>query len=397
MISPEGIRKQIEKWWPEVLRAGLTGEPCFPKPLQRIGRVKANERLEAFDRIRSQQQALLAECKSRTGKGFTLHWEERNYRNIGPNRFISKITIDTLADYLHLLRRNGIYQRFQDDVSLIKGSIPTLHDWCVNHPLDIIAHHGQWPDLLTVVRYFMDEHQPGRFYIRELPLAIPTKFIETHRRILSSLLDEVLAPEQINEAYRGVKVFEQRYGLKYRQPMIRLRLLDEALARQHFSGLSDLQIPLDDFARLELPLHRVIILENKTNYSNLMNFLTLPQTTATAGLFGSGFGLGRLQGVEWLQRLDILYWGDLDAHGLQILSQLRGYFPHVRSFLMDRATLDAFPQYVQTDAPASTTLMPAHLTPEEHALFEYLNTNRLRLEQERIPLGYVRERLVGWV
>ncbi len=55
---------------------------------------------------------------------------------------------------------------------------------------------------------------------------------------------------------------------------MRLRLLDEAMAQQYFSNLGDLNIPLDDFAKLRLPLQRVIILENKTNYYNLMNLIT---------------------------------------------------------------------------------------------------------------------------
>lgn len=393
MISPGEIQQQAERWWPEVLRASLTGEPYFPKPLSRIGKVKANERLQDFDRIRAQQQTLLAGCKSSNGNGYTLHWEERNYHNVGRNRFIAAITVDTLDDYLYLLRRKAAHHRFLADARLIAEQVPELQGWRVDNPLEIEAYHGQWPDLLRVVRYFLDEHQPGQYYIRELPLAIPTKFIESHLKVLSSLLDAVLPPEQVNEAYQGVRQFEQRYGLKYRQPMVRLRLLDMAMAQEYFSGLSDLQIPLDDFAQLRLPLQRVIILENKTNFSNLMNFLTLPQLPGTGGIFGSGFGLGRLKGIEWIKQVELLYWGDLDAHGLQILSQLRGYFPHTQAFLMDRATLDAFPQYVLTDVPVSTATTLPHLTEEEQALFDYLNANRLRLEQERIPVAYVQERL----
>ena len=393
MISPREIQEQAERWWPEVLRATLTGEPYFPQNLNRIGKVKTNERLQAFDRIRAQQEALLAGCKSRNGQGYTLHWEERNYRNVGRNRFITGISIDTLAAYLYLLRRGAAHRRFLEDAQLIGEQVPELEAWCKDNPLEIEACQGQWPDLLRVVRYFLDEHQPGQYYIRELPLAIPTKFIESHLKVLASLLDAVLPSERVNQGFRGVNQFEQRYGLKYRQPMVRLRLLDTAMAQEYFSGLSDLQIPLDDFTGLCLPLQRVIILENKTNFSNLMNFLTLPQLSGTAGIFGSGFGLGRLKDIEWLHKLEIRYWGDLDAHGLQILSQLRGYFPHAKALLMDRATLDAFPQYVLTDAPESTASTLLHLTEEEQALFDYLNTNRLRLEQERIPVAYVRERL----
>ena len=399
MISPEAILQQAETWWPDVLRATLTGEAFFPRTLNRIDKVKTAERLEEFDRIRAEQQALLAGSKARNEKGYTLHWEERNYRNVGRNRFIAGVSIDTLEDYLHLLRRGAVHRRFVDDAALILREIPQLQEWCIQRPLEIEACHGIWPELLLTVRYFMDEHRPGRYYIRELPLALPTKFIETHRKVLASMLDAVLPPEGIDENFRGVQQFEQRYGLKYRQPMVRLRLLDADLARQYFSGLSDLQIPLNDFAQLSIPVQKVVILENKTNFSNLMNFLTLPQHPGTAGIFGSGFGLGLLKDIEWLRKADIFYWGDLDAHGLQILSQLRGYYPQTRSFLMDRATLDAFPEYHLTDAPESTAGTLPHLTEEEQVLFNHLNTNRLRLEQERIPLGYVRDLLVRslWV
>ncbi len=393
MISYEAILQQAEAWWPEVLRASLTGTPFFPRPINRVGKVKPRERLEEFDRIQAQQQALIA----RKDKGYTLHWEERNYRNVGRNRFIAGVSVDTLDDYLYLLRRGPAHRRFLDDAGLILKEVPALRDWCVQNPLEIEAHHPYWLHLLRVVRYFLDEHRPGQYYIRELPLAVPTKFIETHRKVLASMLDAVLPPDRIDETFRGVQQFEQRYGLKYRQPMVRLRLLDAELARQYFSGLTDLQIPLDDFSKLTLPLQRVIILENKTNFSNLMNFLTLPQYPATAGLFGSGFGLAQLKDIEWLRKTDILYWGDLDAHGLQILSQLRGYYPQTRAFLMDRATLDAFPEYVQTDAPESTAGRLPNLTEAEQSLFDYLNQNRLRLEQERIPVGYVVGRLQSTV
>lgn len=395
MIGPEHIREQAERWWAEVLRASLEGLSYFPKALRGIGKVKVEERLLEFDRIRKEQNRLISHCKTRRGKGFTLHWEERNYRNVGQNRFIQRITIDNLDDYLYLLQRETTYWQFQQDAALILAQLPQLRDWCLNNVLIIEQYHGKWSYLLEVVRYFLYDLSINRYYIRELPLAIPTKFVETHRSVLSSMLDVVLPPNRIDDRYRAPKDFEQRYGLKYRQPTVRLRLLDSVIADTFFNGLDDLQVPLDQFVQLRMPLQRVIILENKTNFSNLMNFLTLPQFPGTAGIFGSGFGLGRLQPVPWLHEVDIFYWGDLDAHGLQILSQLRGYFPHTRAFLMDRTTLDAFSEYALTGAAPSTASALPHLTDEEHQLFDYLNRHQLRLEQERIPLAYVREKLAA--
>ncbi|MEO0734335.1 MAG: Wadjet anti-phage system protein JetD domain-containing protein [Bacteroidota bacterium] len=63
-----------------------------------------------------------------------------------------------------------------------------------------------------------------------------------------------------------------------------------------------------------------------------MNFLSLPDLWATAGLFGSGFQAGNLRAATWLQDTELPYWGDLDTHGLQIVNQLRGTFPTCKLF-----------------------------------------------------------------
>lgn len=394
MITPAEIRKKAGRWWPRVLCSYQTGEAFFPQDISRIGKVKPAERLRHFDRIRSAQDELIAHSKSRLGYGYTLHWIEQQSRSVGRNRFIDRISFASLEDYLRFLGRTEVWQHYCENYQQIVAALPELSAWCREHPQQIVRYHEQWPDLLRVVHYFKNDYEPDRYYIRELPVAVPTKFIESHKTILLPLLDQVLPSEVIREGFQGVRQFEQRYGLRYEEPLVRLRLLDAELARQHFSGLQDWSIPLRDFVGLSLPLKRAIILENKTSYNNLLAFLTLPQLQATAGIWGSGFRVGLLKNADWLHRLSLYYWGDIDAHGLQILAQLRGYFPHVQPLMMDRPTLDAFPEY-HVEAPESTATELPQLTPAEQELFHHLNTHRLRLEQERIPLDYVRAVLNG--
>ncbi|WP_282776794.1 Wadjet anti-phage system protein JetD domain-containing protein [Phaeodactylibacter xiamenensis] len=391
MITEKAALQQLEKWWPKVLRAGLEQADYFPRSLSRIGKPKQKDWIENFEQVRSAQEQWLKRSQPYKSKGWSLSWEERDYRSIGRNRFIHSIDVATLEDYLYLLKREQAYAQVMADAAMIAGEIPGLQLWCIASPLDVESHHTQWNELLKVVRYFMEEHRPGQYYIRELPLDIPTKFIETHKRLLISLLDEVLPGSRINDQFRGVRHFEQRYGLKYRQPMVRLRLMDVYLADQYFSGVQDLALPLDALAQLKLTVRRAIILENKTNYTNLMNLLTLPQAKETIGIFGSGFGVGALSEVAWLSEVELFYWGDIDAHGLQILSRLRAHHPHVRPFLMDEQTLKVFAEYVRYDAPYSPAASLPGLNNKEKALFEELNARQMRLEQEHIPLDYVKQ------
>ena len=91
--------------------------------------------------------------------------------------------------------------------------------------------------------------------------------------------------------------------------------------------------------------------------------------------------------MKWLKEANIFYWGDLDAHGFQILSEFRTNYKHVRSFLMDRKTFDTF---FEGDIGGKTNVeKDLCLTPLENEMYQYLKTNNFQLEQEKIPFEYM--------
>ncbi len=83
-------------------------------------------------------------------------------------------------------------------------------------------------------------------------------------------------------------------------------------------------------------------------------------------------------------------------HGFAILSRLRGYFPHTRSFLMDRDTLVAHRDLWTEELSGTRVLrdLPT-LDPHEQALYDDLRNDRLgdrvRLEQERVKYQLVQK------
>ena len=94
-----------------------------------------------------------------------------------------------------------------------------------------------------------------------------------------------------------------------------------------------------------------------------------------------------MKDVEWMKTKKIYYWGDLDAHGFQILSEIRTHFVQLESFLMNRETFDKF---FDEDTGAETNVeKELCLTQEEDEMFRYLKENNYRLEQEKIPFEYV--------
>lgn len=129
---------------------------------------------------------------------------------------------------------------------------------------------------------------------------------------------------------------------------------------------------------------------------NETNFLAFPQVRDAIVIFGAGYGWDALARSHWLRKCPIHYWGDIDTHGFGILDQLRGYFDHVASFLMDRATLDAHAHvWGSDDKPLRGDLH--RLTSEERDLYDDLRDNRiragLRLEQEHIGFQWLAHRL----
>jgi hypothetical protein len=131
---------------------------------------------------------------------------------------------------------------------------------------------------------------------------------------------------------------------------------------------------------------RVFIIENEITY------LAFPLPAQAIVIYGSGYAAGQFGPLAWLADLDLVYWGDIDTHGLAILSRVRHRFPHARSILMDEATLLAHrPQWGTEPDPTSATL--THLSVAEQSLYHSLRNGafgeRLRLEQEFISFASV--------
>jgi hypothetical protein len=79
--------------------------------------------------------------------------------------------------------------------------------------------------------------------------------------------------------------------------------------------------------------------------------------------------------------------------GFEILSQFKGYFSHTESFLMNKETFEKF--FENDNGTPSKITTDLYLTEEEKQLYETLKTNNWRLEQEKIPQGYIIDKLIN--
>lgn len=378
-MTPEEIIKRAERKFHGVLREWLSGEAFSPIEYP-VGMLSKNlaERRQQIESLRSQSKAA---C----GTGYTLEWDTVKMHTLGKQTQPNRVIIANLDDYLALVRKRTVFDHFVADVRKIRQKFPVVESWIHTRPQDVIEYHGKWDDLLAVCDYFVKHPRPNA-YLRELPISVHTKFIEINNRILRDLLDRLLPPETIN---REAIDFNQRFGLKDKPALVRLRLLEEQLDWQYGLRVDDLSLPVDQVAHLlthHIQPKHVIIVEN------LINFLTLPKIPNSVGLFGGGFAVHLLRDVSWLMNCDVIYWGDIDAHGFEILSDLRGLFSHTISLMMDQETFDTHSQYV-VSGMSSRSERFGYLTDAEAQLAQIIVERGLRLEQEHIPQAYAVTRL----
>ena len=114
MISPDQIKITAGKWWREVLQCEVNGETLFPKTLNRIGKIKPSETIQNVDQVQQEINSLRKYSKEKIGYGYTVVWSESNNRKVGRNLFPSNITVDSLEDYLKLLKKENEFKQFKN-------------------------------------------------------------------------------------------------------------------------------------------------------------------------------------------------------------------------------------------------------------------------------------------
>jgi len=379
MINPEEIRQQAMKWWKPFLQSTIMGENFFPREIDRIGKVRPGDITSRFGMLQDEITQLRKHSKNETGSGYLLITPERNFRRTGTHELPDRIVFETSADYLHFTGKKMEYERFLRHYALVVEHLPVLQQWVFHKPLFLTLPNIEWEGILAVCSYFVANPRPN-LYLRQLPVRVHTKFIEDNAAMVSSLLD-FLIPDHIRDKIERHPA--NRYYLLRDEPLIRLRMLDRALAFPN--NIRDLSIPLPDFENGEWACGNVIITENK------MNFLTLPELPSTMAIWsGGGFMVSYLRNARWLEQKRIFYWGDIDEHGFQILHQVRSYYGQTESVLMDISTFESFREFI-VEGERNNTEMLAMLKAEEHSMYDQLRAAAAdcnRLEQEKIPQEY---------
>ncbi len=382
---PQDLKARLARLWDrgELLRDAVTGQTRFP--LRWVIRQPASPELTAqFEAVRAWA------AQWRDAGPWRLEWQQIRHRVQGQQALPAVAWIDSLEDALDCLGKQRDWRRFANLLDATRRQAPCLVPWLAKRPMQALELQPEWARLLSVVDWVRRHPRPG-VYLRQVDLpGVHSKFIEQHRAVLAELLDLALPAHCVDACRTGVAQFARRYGFLDKPARIRFRILDPALALIPGARCPDATLDAGSFSRLQLPVRQVFITENE------VNFLAFPARPDALVIFGAGYGWDALAQARWLERCPLHYWGDIDTHGFAILDQLRGYFAHVQSVLMDRATLLAHEAFWGSEGSPQRADLP-RLTESERQLYDDLRDNRigkaLRLEQEHLAYGWVRTRI----
>lgn len=367
----------------DLLREAFTANRRFPLRLS-LKTPDSADLSSRFDEVRSWAAELAAHPVLR------LELREVQHRVQGVQRLPTGAWIDSLDGALSWLDKQREWNRFLSLVETTRQSFPGLLPWLEKRPLAALELAGEWPQLLAVVAWLVENPRPN-IYLRQMDLPnLHTKFVEAHRGVLAELLDLALPHGVVDTTRSGSRQFAARYGFLDKPVLIRFRVLDPEIMWGLAPLCPDIALDAESLSRLCISAKRVFITENE------VNFLAFPRVSDSIVIFGAGYGWEALGRCRWLHHCSIHYWGDIDTHGFGILDQLRVHFDHTDSFLMDRATLDAHKLFWGVeDSPLRVDL--PRLSEEERSLYHSLRNNSiqngLRLEQEYVSFGWLNQHL----
>lgn len=312
------------------------------------------------------------------------------WRRMGEQTLPERLTFSSPVAVAEFVGQSATWSRVVKRRHHLLDRWPLLSEIGLGAYFEVLA---TWSDadferLVSLLIWFSQNPRSG-LYLRQLPVSgIDTKWIDLHRRgVVADLLRRLkgypaATDRQDGQAREAASLdFYELCGLRRPTPRVRVLLLCPAM-RAACGGLRDIEAPVEQLQQLCIRPRQALIVENQESaYS-------LPDFEGTVALVKLGNAVSLAAQLPWMNATAIVYWGDLDSHGLAILAQARKSLKSVTSILMDEDTLlgnrDRWVQEPTLAGSAAEHL----LTPGEREVYKGLVEgrwgDRVRLEQERI-------------
>lgn len=375
LLHPEQVRDWLVRRYNNQHKAWLIGGGEWPLRVP-LGTLTENE----FSRDVSAVRAWVDAWEGWRGAGL-LETEERRWPRLGSQTLPTYVTLASpleVAQWIGQERRWGrACQRF--DVMTQTWAQLQGRAGLERH-FDLLADYSDadFNRLMSALTWFLANPR-SELYVRQLPIeGVDTKWIEKRSAVVVQLLGLLRGESAEVDFFTAT-------GLRKLTHRVRMRVLCPVL-RAQMGGLKDVEGPVEEFAQLALSPAAVLILENQESG------VALPDMAGVVAFLKLGNAVSSLGAIPWLTGVPAVYWGDIDTHGMAILSRARKVLPGIRSVLMDEQTLVRFKELIVQEPTQHSDVELKELEPPERAVFGGLRSGlwgaKVRLEQERIPWAF---------
>ncbi len=342
---------------------------------------------ENFPAVR--EWALTWQQAAETAGGISLDYEDWPTRNFGRVRIPRNARVTSVEDVARLLQRSeelSAAQRRCESLSALDPRLVLL----ANYWPAVVALADTDFDILCRFIRLVPLTQPASVRVREVACAgMHSKFLEQNRSLLTPIFAALgVASNADAKGWAGKLGF-----VDDETALFELRDLDGALLPYpHFALPASSLLASPVRGSISSQLVGVVIVENAAT------FRALPPVPGVIAIFGRGDAVRMLAAASWLADLPVLYAGDLDRAGFQMVAALRrAGLSHLETAFMDADTAMGLRPYWVADAsrpgPAQAY---AGLTDAEHSAQQLMEEGPWRLEQERIAMDVWVERLRCW-
>ncbi len=364
---------QLEKFYKAYCRNCIAGQPFAPLVL-RGGKNKPPTTAELHQLVHQFQQYE----KKDSGNGWKIEWSDWSSKKLGNQKWPSSITVESEEDYIFLLKKENEIRLFKSQLQTLLGWRPVIKDFLISDPFSVLQYKNDWDGICSVIDYIVS-NDVRHHYVRSLPVPVHTKFIQDHQAVILSIL-KILFPDRLLSDSNDIEI---ALGLQRKSHLFTIRWLDKLLADKYTNRIALLGLGCETLKNVNWLVKEIWLVENETN------LYLLPEKKDAMVIFSKGYALNQLYDIPLLHASNLYYWGDLDEDGYIMLNRIRKHYPHIISVCMDEETVKVHSSEIGKQPIKYKARIFDVLTAQENAAFEMLFTLNGRLEQERLNLDYV--------
>lgn len=408
VIQQDAVELLRAKYWKntKTLKSLLAGNTEFPLQIS-LKPPKGNAALNNISHFQEFVDSWKSFCEQAEYESMQVNvrWETVIFRSISEQQVPTYLTIPDISSLARMLgdAEEQQLKDWQSRISYIFDSLSIELAKRTVHPIRSIYERELFSTLVAnleilsgfsklelelLVKLIPQLHKGmGRgSYLRALPVIfVDTKYIEKNLKLIESVTAAIL-----DSSAKEMGLLSWLDCRNKPKDWLLVKPLCKSAA-DALGGLPLLRMSSETLLQFELPAKNILVIENEQSCLSLDN---IPDTIAVSG---GGKNVSWMR-VNWLANKRVAYWGDIDSEGLAILSDVRSKLSTVIPLMMDTETVKAYRDRM-VDEPESVIREPVALTESELMLFRMLRNGdygSARLEQERLPMDFVYEKVRVW-